>query len=341
MSGGYRFADEEEWPGGKEALSSFGSLETIPVALEIEIEGAYDRLSEREGGLREDSEVKLEEAEVMAGGSFGKSGRISLLAIGGVAQLEGDDGSTDFRGFDGALFVQLNDLIGPAGEGRLNLRGGQFEVALPFFSTARRLIKQGYFADVKLNVLTPGQRAIELNGAVTGEEETNELTHRYSLGVSREDIHGDSKLRGLYLTYALTLREVYNLGLIYRSGKEKSGPTDNISNERFGFALEVPAGPAFLTAGYFVTDRDGAYDLEDYIVEVILSPFNGSVIGARYDILRESGGDEGTAFSVMARYDIKPKIFLQLEYRALDYEGKLAWPNERERKGRIFLVALF
>ncbi|MEE8575410.1 MAG: hypothetical protein V3T30_08360, partial [Thermodesulfobacteriota bacterium] len=146
-SNGYRFAEEGEWLKVKD-------IKTIPVAFEVEVEGIYNRTRMAPGGWIDSSDMKVEELEVMAGGALGTSGRISVLGVLGVAQTEADDGSTDYEPFIGPAFVQVNDLIGPKGEGLLNIRGGQWEVALPNLGSMQKVVKNGYFADSVLDVFT-------------------------------------------------------------------------------------------------------------------------------------------------------------------------------------------
>ena len=333
-SGGYRFADEEEWPGFPK------NLESIPVALEVEIEGVYNKTI-RDGRWRKDTDWKVEEVEILAGGSFGRTGRVSFFAAAGMEELEGDDGSRDFHGFLGPLFLQVNDLIGPPGQGRLNFRAGQWEVALPFLSSTGRLVKNGYFAEKELNLFTPEQRAVELNGSIVAEEESPLPTHRFALGLSREDIHDARKMRGLYGSYSLTFSEAYSIGAIFRHGKERSGPALDIRTNRYGLAAEGEVGPAIITLAYFVSDRDGREDRFDYLAELLVLPVKKVTLGIRGEILKEKARRRATSLSAMARYDITSKIYAQVELRSLSDYGHVTGSSDRERKGRFYLVALF
>ena len=239
---GYRFADEEEWMAVKDLL-------TVPASLEVEVEGAYNRT--RASGVKaEDSDLIVEEVELMGGGAFGKTGRVSVLGVIGVMQHS--DGS--FESFIGPSFVQVNDLVGSTGGGLLNVRAGQWEVAPAILSAGQGVIHNKYLAHTTLKVLTPEQRAIELNGQIVGEEETNWPTHRYQIGLTREDVNDSHKMQGFYGAYSLTVRERYSLAGIYRHGKEKSGGVD-VDYNRYGAAGEIELGvkgvKAILTAGGF------------------------------------------------------------------------------------------
>lgn len=335
-SNGYRFADEGEWPTTMAELK-----EAVPVALEIELEGVYNK-TRKDGVWKKDVDKKIEEIEVMAGGSFGKTGRLSVLALAGISQLEGDDGSTDFRTFLGPLFLQVNDILGPRGEGLFNLKVGQWEIGLPFISGGRRVIHNQYFAETEFDLFTGETRAIEINGSKPGEEETDELSHRYAVGLTHEDnMHGERNIRGLYGRYSLSFRESYRVGAIFRHGKQADGPVDDIFSNRYGLAAEAEVGPAILTAGYFRSERSGKADRDNIMLESLYMPVEDVTLGARYDRLHEDHAGIASAYTASARYNITSKIYIHLEYRHKSDYDHVTSSNDKEKKARAYLVALF
>ncbi len=326
-SNGYRFTAEEEWKDVRD-------WQTIPVSIEAEVEGMYDRLTA--GGVTtESSDMKVEEVEIAAGGPMGRSGRVSALALAAFEETDGGAEASINR-----AFVQVNDLVGPSGEGRLNLRAGKWDVGLPFLNTTGVPISNRYLADRTLNVLTAGQRAVELNGSHVKEGEDRSFAHRYSAGLSREEVFNDDKLKGFYATYSFTVNEKYSLGGIYRTGREKLG-SDDTSYNKYGVAGEVEAGPVVLTAGFFVSDRNGAAQRDDYIVEALFIPYKSLGFGARYDYLKEHGKEGVKSQSFMVRYGILSNVYAQLEYRGLEDDAHVAGDNESERRLRAFLFAIF
>lgn len=323
---GYRFAAEEEWQHAKD-------WKAVPVAVEAEVELAYNRFK-TSGARTESNDMKVEEVELFAGGPMGKSGRVSSVI--GVAFA--DNGS----GVDTTVskaFVQVNDLAGPSAEGWLNLRAGRWDIGLPFLNTLGSPAGNAYLADTTLNVLTPGQDAVELNGSVVREGEDSSFAQRYSAGVSREDVFGGEKLAGVYATYSFTIDEAYSLGALYRTGREKLSTVDTSYN-KYAIAAEVDAEWAVLTAGYFKSDRNGAPERDDYVMELLV-PFDKLSFGARYDYLKEHGKDGAKSQTLMVRYNILSNVYAQLEYRGLDDSAHVTGSNEDELKVRAFLTAIF
>jgi len=328
-SNGYRFVAEDEWEDARD-------WKTFPVAVEAEVELLYNRF--KTGGARtESNDMKVEEVELFAGGPMGKSGRVSTLVRVTFSDT-GDTGSGLDTTVDKA-FVQINDLAGPSGEGRLNLRAGRWEVGLPFFNAMSSPLGNGYLADRTLNILTPGQRAVELNGSVVREGEESSFAHRYSAGLSREDVFGGEKLAGFYGTYSFTINEAYSLGAIFRTGREKLAAVDTSYN-KYGVAAEVDAGVAVITAGFFKSDINGAPERDDYVIEMLV-PLDKFTIGARYDYLKEHGKDGARSQTIMVRYNILSNVYAQLEYRGLDDSALVTGANEDELKLRAFLMAIF
>ena len=240
----------------------------------------------------------------------------------------------------GSAFIQVNDLMGPMGEGRLNVKAGQWEIALPFLESWQGVVKNRYLAEKTLNIFTPTQRAIELNGSVVAPEKSTLPTHRYSIGLAREDVRSDAKLQGYYATYTATFMEKYNLGVIYRYDKEMSTGPD-IINRKYGIAGEAEVGPAFITLGYFNATPDGGNDKSNYLAEALLMPTPALVFGARYDVVKEKGKTAANAATLTARYNILSNVFTQLEYRNLKDDDHVTDSNEDEDRIRLLLVALF
>jgi hypothetical protein len=274
-------------------------------------------------------------------GAVGKTGRVSTLLAIRVAQTEDASGATTYEASAPAAFIQINDLSGPAGAGRLNLKAGQGEVALPFIGCSQKLVSNSHLAETSIGIFDCEQRLVELNGSiVTLDEESMAPTHRYSIGITRQDVNNDDKFLGYYASYSLTFKEVYSLGLIYRGGEERSGPVD-INFNKYGGAAEAELGPFILTAGYFRSDRSGLGDLENYIIEAFVIPMKRIGLGARYDTLREKGKKGASSRSLMLRYSILNNMYGQFEFRALSDDDLVAGSNEEETKLRLFLTALF
>ena len=322
-SNGYRFVEEEEW----EEIKDMGAL---PLAMEIEFEGEFDN-TKSGGTTTEESDMLIDEVAILAGAVFGKDGRVTVHGVIGIE--EGDEAFSHG-------YIQINDLYGPGGEGLLNLKAGMYEVALPFLSGSEGIVKNGYFADSALDVFSM-QMTVELNGSIVGEEETSEATHRYAVGITREDVNSDNKFKGFFASYSRTYWEIYNVGAIYRRGEEKFGAFDR-STSRYGIAGEAEYGPAFFTLGLFRAERSGLKDLDNIMLEGLWFPLEDLILGARFDILMQDGSDDSLAVSLMARYNIMLNVFAQVELRTLKDDDLIGGgTNEEERKGRLFLEAVF
>lgn len=318
---GYRFEAEGEWKDVKD----FSSL---PASFEVEVEGIYN--SVKTNGVRtESSDLKVEEAELAAGGAFGKNGKITALGVILAAQ---EDTATDVS--IPKAFVQINDIAGEGGSGLLNLRAGQFDIGLPFLNTVEVAISNKYLAETSLNLLDPERRAVELNGAYQSDSLDVPFTQRYSAGLTREDVNSDSKLKGYYLTYSLTVNDFYSIGAIYRGGEEAEGAID-VSYKKYGAGAEADFGALILTAGYFRSERTGLNDLDNFVVEALIMPLPKISFGVRYDTVIENGGIGEKSQNVMARYNILSNAFAQFEYRAISVDGS------DEDKFRLILAAAF
>ena len=343
-SNGYRFAENT----GEGMWKEVKDWSHIPLSMEIEVEGVFNNLEDSTGGVpdREQSYMKIEEVEFISGGVLGKDGKISYIGVVGIEQAS--DGS--YEGFMGPAFIQVNDILGPTGEGMLNLRTGQWALGLPFLGHDQRVVKNKYFAQNKLEVLTDEKRALELNGSIVGEEDTWKPTHRYSLGATIEDTVIDSKIKGSYATYSLTFKEKYNLGFIYRHIEEDlsgvgTGPDGDF--EKFGVAAEGKFGHVYATAGYFQSDakEQGEEDFENYMVELRYKPIKKLTLGARYDILENKTdplkGDEATYTTLSAKYFILSNVYTQLEFRKLEDDDFVTGGNyDEEERVRFYLVLL-
>lgn len=332
-SNGFRFGDEGEWIEADD-------ITTIPVSFEVEVEGKYDRIKSS-GVKTESSDMVIEEAEVYAGGALGKSGRVSALMAVLVEQTEEAAGSTTYVASIHNAFVQVNDLAGPPGSGRFNLRAGQASLALPFIGCSQKFVANGHLAETSLGLFRCDQRMVEINGSVASEDETFFVpTHRYSIGLTREDVNNDDRFIGYFATYSLTFKEAYSLGFIYRGGDEKDGPAD-VTFNKYGGAAEAELGPFVFTAGYFRSVRSGRNDIQNFIAETLFVPLKDISLGARFDTLLEKGKKRLKSHALMIRYSILNNVYTQLEYRSLSDDDHVAGTNEDETKLRLFLVALF
>lgn len=324
---GYRFEAEGEWKAVKD-------LQSMPVSFEVEVEGLYDNI--KTAGVRaEASDLKVEEAEVIAGGAFGKGGRVMALFSAAVQQA--NDGT-----FDTVIpkaFVQINDLLGPTGAGRLNIKAGIGEVGLPFFRPTSTPISNAMFAETIIKAVEADQRFIELNGSVTSEGDRT-FTHRYSAGIVREPVESDNKLKGFYASWAATLDEALSFGAIFRAGDEESIAGQDNSYQRYGVAAEAETGPFIFTAGYFKSQREGAADGDDWLVEALYF-VKKFTFGARYEMASFEGSSAARSQTFMTRYDIMSSSYVQVEYRHRQDSDRIAGGGELEDKARVILVALF
>lgn len=326
-SAGYRFDAEGEWKEVKDITS-------IPASFEIEVEGAYDRT--RTGGVyTESSDMVIEEAEIIAGGAFGKNGRVSSLVMVSVAEAA--------TGFETALhkaFIQINDLAGEPGAGLVNARAGQWQIGLPFLSPSEGAISNRYLAESVLGVLALDQKAIEVNGFIEGDAEGFSPSQRYSAGVAREAVNGDDKMQGLYASYAATFKDAYSLGGIWRSGMEKDGLTDS-SYTKYGIAGQAEGAGAIITGGFFVSDGNSGVSNKDFLFEALYKPVKAVWLGGRFESVKEDRKASLKSHTFMARYNMLSSAYAQIEYRSLRDSAGIKGANDREGKVRVFLTALF
>mgnify|MGYP003465550750 CR=1 FL=1 len=326
LANGYRFEAEGEWKDIKD-------LQSIPVSFEVEVEGLYDNI--RTAGVwSEASDLKVEEAEVIAGGAFGREGRVSALLSVAVQQANNGDFDTVIS----KAFVQVNDLFGPSGAGRLNLRAGIDEVGLPFFRPTSTPISNAMTAETLIKAVAADQRIIELNGSVTSEG-SRTIAHRYRAGIAREPVESDNKLTGFYASWAATMDEYLSFGAIYRAGQESIAGQDD-SYQRYGVAAEAEAGPFIFTAGYFKSQRDFAVDGDDLLLEALYF-VKKYTLGARFETAGFEGSESLRSQTYMLRYDILSNAYAQFEYRHREDSDRVAGGGELEDKARLILTALF
>ena len=326
LANGYRFEAEGEWKDVKD-------LQSIPVSFEVEVEWLYDNI--RTAGVwAEASDLKVEEAEVIAGGAFGREGRVSALFS--VAVEQANDGA-----FDTVIpkaIVQVNDLFGPAGAGRLNLRAGIDEVGLPFFRPASTPISNAMTAETLIKVIGASERLIELNGSFSSEG-AKTIAHRYRAGVVREPVESDNKLKGFYASWAATIDEALSFGAIFRAGQESISGQDN-SYQRYGVVAEAETGPFIFTAGYFRSNEEGGADGDDFLVEALYF-IKKYTLGARFEAAGFEGSETLRSQTYMLRYDMLSSAYVQFEYRHREDSDRVAGGGELEDKARLILTALF
>lgn len=327
---GLRFEGEGEWLGVRD-------LKRLPLSVEAELEGSYDRVTSS-GAKTESSDVKIEEVEIFAGGPMGKKGRVTAFTVLAVTQTD-TGGAADYDVRIAKAFIQINDIIGPTGAGELNLKAGQDTLALPFMGGSQKFIQKRPFAESVLGVFNPEERLVEINGLIA-DEGRRAAAHRYRFGVSREDVNDGNKLRGLYAAYSVAINEAYSLGVIYRSGEEKNSATD-VSYNRYGIAGEIELKRLIIDAGWFKDLRSGLADRDNFIVEAAYFPAPRLSLATRFESTGENGRDGAKSLDFMVRYNILSNVFAMVEYRNLSDDGHVTGVNEDESKVRLFVGAVF
>ena len=328
---GYRFSAEEQWKNVKDWTH-------LPLSVEIALEGFYAK-TKTSGVEATSSDIVVEEFELITGGTMGKTGKVSALATVAIKQVDAV-GSTTYKSVIEQAFIRVNDLAGGTGEGLLNLKAGQDVFSLPFLSNRQRPIAARYFAESAMKILNRGHRVVELNGTVVADEDSWQPTQRYSLGIGREDINSDDKLKAYYATYSATVRENFSLGFLYWGGKELYASSD-VSYRKYGAAFEGAIGPVVVTAGVFRSDRNDAPDLRDTLVEVFYTPLAKFSLGARHEFFRMKGVQGAKSQSLMARYSILSNAYGQLEFDRVIDRGHAAGTVEDEKKTVFQIVTLF
>ncbi len=343
MHNGYRL------PG--ETFLEAKNLSSIPASLEATAAIDYDKLKSN-GTTSTASDIRLDNVTLSAGGAMGATGKVSTL--GTIAVEQNPDGT--FTTTIEKAFVQVNDLAGETGNGNLNVRAGQWEIGLPFLNPLETvIIGQQYLAERDLGVFARNQTAAEINGQISMGEESG-LTHRYSLGISSQTMTAGNqdRVQGIYATYALTIKEIVNLGVIYRGGKEASSDgTRDAGFNKYGVGAEVEVEPFVISAGLFRADKSGENSKNDFLVEALYrsGAIPGLSAGARYDADTQSGFHSVQSESLFGRYDILTNVFTMLEYDHLyDKDHRLPVingpveftnPNETENRITLFLSTIF
>lgn len=322
---GYRFEAEGEWRSVKD-------LSSPPVSFEVEVEGIYDSI--KTAGVRnEASDLKVEEAEIIAGGALGSEGRVTALFSAAVQQADDT--------FDTVIpkaFIQFNDLAGPSGAGMLNMRAGISDIGMPTFRPTSTPITNAMFAESLIGAISADERFLEINGSWPSEGERT-VAHRYRAGISRESVESGKKLKGMYAAWAATLDENYSLGAIFRAGDEAVGAQD-VSYRKYGLAMEAALKPFILTAGYFKSERDGASDGDDWLAEALYF-IKKFTFGARFETAHLNGQRRATSQTLMTRFDIMSSAYVQFEYRHRQDPDRIAGGGELEDKARVILTTVF
>jgi hypothetical protein len=349
---GFRFPEDGEW-------YDIQDMKHVPLSAEVEFEAEFNKDRSGAGGAKtpQHSLLKIDHIPIFGGTPLGKTGRASAYGA-----MNFSEGSVEVR----QAYGQINDLIGATGHGLLNIKAGQFDIALPFLSHSQRVIKQRYYAQSQLGIL--GARAqgntateneavefyntaVEVNGQIVGKEATD-LTHRYAVGVYQpQSLNDTNRLQdpGLYATYAVNFLENFNIGAIYKRdvvNKAAAGaPDGKVHVDKIGIAGDAKIGPFIATFGYFRSDAkvsgastfQAAQDLQNYMGEILFIPDKQWVVGGRADHIDQEGTQSGTRTTVMGRYNITSSMFCQLEYRVTDGLDR----STDGQRARAFLVALF
>jgi hypothetical protein len=77
------------------------------------------------------------------------------------------------------------------------------------------------------------------------------------------------------------------------------------------------------------------------MIEALYMPWARISLGARYDVVKESGRQAARATSLMARYNIISNAYAMLEYRRLSDDDLLTGSNQDEKKMRLIVAVLF
>lgn len=354
---GFRFPEDEEWPEVQD-------MKHVPLSFEVEVEAEFNK-DRGVGAGGQETLLKIDEVELLAGAPIGKEGRFS-----GYGVLSFAEGNVAV----GQAYGQVNDLIGQKGHGLLNAKLGQFDIALPFLSSTQRVIKQRYFAQEALGVL--GARGdggsteseaveyyntgVELNGQVVSKE-AGGITHRYAIGMFQpKSLGGINHLGfpGLYATYSIQFLERFTLGAIYKRDVVNSALDPFVANgkkgvDKWGIAGEVKLGPFIATAGYFrsdglpetgngtLTNATHNRALQNYMAEILFIPHKKVVLGGRFDHIDQELAQSSSRTTFMGRYYIVPSVYLQGEWRVHDGGSVAGTPAQDSFGARGFLVAAF
>ncbi|MBH0179153.1 MAG: hypothetical protein HP491_15160 [Nitrospira sp.] len=339
---GFRFPEDKEW-------TDVQDLKHVPVSTRLIVEAEYNNAE----NSKPTSKLSVATIELMAGAPLGKTGVFSpYLDIGYANRTVAVN----------QVYGQVNDLLGPTGHGLLNIRAGQFDIALPFLSHSQRVMRQRYFAQSALGVLgaraqtvtPPGvpvadeavefyNTAVELNGQWVGDT----LTHRYMVGVFQpQQLTEVNRLEnpGIYATYALTLFDNYQLGAIYKrdvvNNPSAAIPDGRKALNKWGVAGEGKWGPFIATAGYFRSESLDHRDFQNVMVEGFFIPSKTWVVGARWDHLMQQGAQSGSRTTAMIRYHFTSSVYVQGEWRVTDAFNTAQFEPD-SLQGRLFVNAAF
>jgi hypothetical protein len=344
---GFRFPEDKEW-------TDIQDMKHVPVSTRIIVEAEYNNAD----NSKATSKLGVATIELMAGAPLGTTGVFSPYI---------DIGYANRTIAVNQAYGQINDLLGPTGHGLLNLRFGQFDIALPFLSHSQRVMRQRYFAQSALGVLgaraqtvtPPGvpvvdealefyNTAVELNGQWVGEN----FTHRYMVGVFQpQQITEVNRLEnpGVYATYAATIFDNYQIGAIYKRDVVNNPsvviPDGRRALNKWGVAGEAKWGPLIVTAGYFRSAALDHRDLQNVLVEGLVIANKTWSFGARWDHLMQQGAPSGSRTTAMVRYHITSSVYIQGEWRVTDsFNAGQPNPVQFERdslQGRLFVNAGF
>ncbi len=361
---GFRFPEDKEWQDVQD-------LKHVPLSVEIEVEAEYTK-TRGAGASGQESLLKIDEVELLAGAPLGKEGRFSGYGV--LSFAEGDVSV-------GQAYGQVNDLLGEKGHGLLNIKVGQFDIALPFLSSTQRVIKQRYFAQETLGILGARRQGgsteseavelyntgVEINGQLVAKE-ADGITHRYAIGLYQPKslVNGNHLgFPGLYATYSIHFWERFTIGAIYKRDVVNSAlnpliPEGKRGVDKWGIAGEVKLGPFLATAGYFRSDGlpstgDGALSnathnraLQNYMAEVLFIPHDipfipnkKFVLGGRFDHIDQELAQSSSRTTFMGRYYILPSVFVQAEWRVHDGGSVAGTSGQDSYAARGFLVAAF
>ena len=362
QANGFRFPDDEEWQDVKDMAS-------LPVSAEIEFE-VYRNSDDGATGAKKkvESDALVEELELLAGAPLWKDGKVSVFGTLAVEQENNQKVDAEYATALGTTFIQINDLVGGTGKGLLNARAGQWDIALPFLSHSQRVIKNRYLAQKPLGVLGSGdgsdelvRRAVELNGQIAAADDSGMPTHRYAVGLIRNDYENralsatppatEESARkdrlakpGVYGSYTVTLAEQVSLGVIYKrdvTNETTAVDPPSVALNKYGVASELTIGPVIGTLGYFAGETANNLDYDNWLIEVLFVPNKKVVLGARYDQLTREQFNPAIETTFTARYNILSNVYTLVEYRLRQDDTNIAGSNDAQRRGRFYLVALF
>jgi hypothetical protein len=339
---GFRFPEDKEW-------TDIQDMKHVPVSTRIIVEAEYNNAD----NSKPTSKLNVALIELMAGAPLGKTGVFSpYLAVQYANRTLAVN----------QAYGQINDLVGATGHGLLNLKFGQFDIALPFLSHSQRVMRQQYFAQSALGVLgaraqsitPPGvpvadealefyNTAVELNGQLVGDT----ITHRYMVGVFQpQQLAEVNRLEnpGVYATYALTLFDNYQIGAIYKrdvvNNPSLAIPDGRRALNKWGVAAEGKFGPLIVTSGYFRAASLDDRDFQNVLIEGLFIPNKQWSFGARWDHLMQQGVQSGSRTTAMIRYHIIPSVYVQGEWRVTDSFNTGQFEPD-SLQGRLFVNAGF